>query len=298
MPQNTGPDFICVGMPKAGTGWLYDQLQYHPDFWMPPIKELHYLDRDIPRMKNADRLLQRWGKRSEKASGFRRPWDERDRQFLLDTKACGGLPMDLGRYASLYRHKNGSLSGDISPGYSRLPDDVVRKLAAELPAIKVILLIRDPVARTWSRISMAHRDGKFDTGLLEDDRRFMEFLETSSYLRDRSHPTQILDRWQRCAPNMAFRHYLFDDIEGEPERIRRDILTFLGADPDKQSGQLAAGHNRKANAAKLVMTDNIRGLLVRYFHDEILACAARLGGAAESWPQRYGLQPRPRSPDA
>jgi hypothetical protein len=38
------PDFLCVGAQKAGTSWLYHQLTLHPDFWMPPIKELHYFD--------------------------------------------------------------------------------------------------------------------------------------------------------------------------------------------------------------------------------------------------------------
>ncbi len=38
------PDFLCVGAQKAGTSWLYQQLEPHPDFWMPPVKELHYFD--------------------------------------------------------------------------------------------------------------------------------------------------------------------------------------------------------------------------------------------------------------
>jgi hypothetical protein len=37
--MHDGPDFLCVGVPKAGTGWLFDQLNAHPDFWMPPVKE-------------------------------------------------------------------------------------------------------------------------------------------------------------------------------------------------------------------------------------------------------------------
>jgi len=37
------PDFLCVGAHKAGSTWLYQQLDSHPDFWMPPVKELHYL---------------------------------------------------------------------------------------------------------------------------------------------------------------------------------------------------------------------------------------------------------------
>jgi hypothetical protein len=42
---NPQPDFFCVGAQKGGTSWLYQQLQSHPDFWMPPIKELHYFDK-------------------------------------------------------------------------------------------------------------------------------------------------------------------------------------------------------------------------------------------------------------
>jgi len=38
------PDFLCVGVHKGGTTWLYQQLDSHPDFWMPPLKELHYFD--------------------------------------------------------------------------------------------------------------------------------------------------------------------------------------------------------------------------------------------------------------
>ena len=40
-----GPNFLCIGAQKAGTGWLYEQLRSHSDFWMPPLKELHYFDR-------------------------------------------------------------------------------------------------------------------------------------------------------------------------------------------------------------------------------------------------------------
>jgi hypothetical protein len=38
------PIFYAWGLRKAGTSWLYRQLERHPDFWMPPVKELHYLD--------------------------------------------------------------------------------------------------------------------------------------------------------------------------------------------------------------------------------------------------------------
>jgi len=38
------PDFLCVGAQKGGTSWLFHQLTLHPDFLMPPVKEVHYFD--------------------------------------------------------------------------------------------------------------------------------------------------------------------------------------------------------------------------------------------------------------
>ena len=37
--------FIGIGAHKAGTNWLYVNLQNHPDIWLPPRKEIHYFAR-------------------------------------------------------------------------------------------------------------------------------------------------------------------------------------------------------------------------------------------------------------
>src|SRR6476660_1146062 len=107
----TGPDFICIGMPKAGTGWFYDQLSHHPDFWMPPAKELHYLDRPVPKLKNSVRLLETWDVIARRGGRRGLAWGERERAFLVDAAACAGQPMNIERYAALFRHKGDFLSG-------------------------------------------------------------------------------------------------------------------------------------------------------------------------------------------
>ena len=47
-----GPDFICIGLQKAGSRWLYEQLREHPDFWMPPIKELRFFNGNVDKEAN------------------------------------------------------------------------------------------------------------------------------------------------------------------------------------------------------------------------------------------------------
>jgi hypothetical protein len=38
------PDFLCIGAQKSGTSWLQRNMETHPQVWLPPIKEVHYLD--------------------------------------------------------------------------------------------------------------------------------------------------------------------------------------------------------------------------------------------------------------
>jgi hypothetical protein len=290
-----GPDFICVGMPKAGTGWLFDQLQYHPDFWMPPIKEVHYLNHEYPRMRNAARWLDRkerqQGREQQEGDQLprRRPGDERDIEFLKEASGLSKQKRDIARYAALFKYKNGLLSGDISPGYSELEDDVIAEIANALPNTKVMLLARDPVTRAWSRISMAHRDGDFDEDLLEDSDGFRDYLDNSEKIQGRSLPSRIVEAWKRAAPAMQFRHFMFDDIANEPEKARSEICVYLGADPGKKSANLPAGYNRKASAAKLDMTDKARAVLADYFCDELKACAEMFGPHARNWAKQYGV---------
>ncbi|MFL6690727.1 MAG: sulfotransferase [Alphaproteobacteria bacterium] len=286
-----GPDFLCVGMAKAGTGWLFDQLKHHPDFWMPPVKELGYLKREQTWLKKgARRRLRALRTGAEKLSSWanRRPEDVRDIAFLEAASASMGNPSDIAGYANLFRYKEAALSGDITPGYANLDPVVIRQLAIMLPALKLILLVRDPVDRAWSRLSMWARQENFDTQLLEDPKAFRDFLETAGKLTSESFPTQVVKRWKSNAPNLELRHFLFDDLVADPKGFKRDILVYLGADSSKDD-EWEADRNRKAGAAKLHMTTSLRSIMAEFFRDELLACAALFDGAARSWPARYGI---------
>lgn len=291
MPSVNGPDFICIGMAKAGTSWLYDQLNGHPDFWMPRVKELQYLNHRVPKLPTVEkhlRQLNRATRRPRQGGPGTRGNDPRQHAFLRDAQALAGQPRDIDRYAGLFRQKGESLSGDISPPYVSLTEDVIRELSQRLPDVRILLLVREPLERVWSSLCMNYRRGHLDRALLEEPSRFEKHFEEER-LDDRMFPTRILERWKRTAPQLRFRHVLFDDIAAAPEPVRREILGFLGADPDKESGDVPADFNRKANAEKLPLKPAIRGILLHHFADEMRACADVFGGAARSWAGRYGL---------
>jgi hypothetical protein len=267
------PDFLCVGAQKAGTSWLYRQLEPHPDFWMPPVKELHYLD-------NLNRTKRIHGPRCG---------DKRDASFLDSMQNLRGrFYLDLDSYGRLFQHKGACLSGDISPAYSTLNDEIIERVVNHFPNLKVVFLARDPVERAWSQLSMGVRLGMINKFDATDPEEVVCNLLIPGVLA-RSHPSKIVARWKRCVRPENFRVYFFDDLKENPAQLRRSIVRFLGGDPDKPSGGLKPHDNNDTGREKLRLTSKVRDRMAQFFEQELKACAVELGGRAKSWPTRYGF---------
>jgi hypothetical protein len=278
-------------MQKAGTSWLFDQLQHHADFWMPPVKELHYFDKEFPDRKLA-RTIERADKSLDKLGAIReranvRPIDDRDLGFFADVKAHSGVEPNLESYGELFRHKGELLSGDITPALCTLPERKIAEITAAFPETRVVLLLRDPVDRAWSQISMSFRREKFKSSWLSKADKFQRFLE-SREMESRSFPTRIFERWAKVIPASKLRYFFFDELNSNPDGLRSDIISFVGGDPSKSS-ELTPDFNRKSDREKLDMTDLVRDLLVRHFAGELRDCARTFGGPARSWLTKYGV---------
>jgi hypothetical protein len=271
--RGAGPDFLCIGAHKAGTTWLYQQLDSHPDFWIPPVKELHYFDQ-LSRVQRA---------------AHPRCRDERDRRFLERLKSLSAEPgIDLENYGRLFESKASLISGDISPNYSTLSHGVIREIVGYFSNLEVIFLARDPVERVWSHLSMEvhyRQIEPFDATDINEVNR--NLLRRGMLLR--SYPSAVVTRWKRYVDPERFRVYFFDDLQNNPAELRRSILRFLGADPDKPGCRLSADYNSWTRMEKLPLTNKVRSHLARFFKKELKTCAARLGGPAKDWPARYGF---------
>ena len=267
------PDFLCVGAQKAGTSWLYRQLEAHPDFWMPPVKELHYFDQlNRTRRFHAPRCR-----------------DGCDTSFLQTIRGLSERSyLDLDGYGRLFQHKGARVSGDISPAYSTLNDEIIERVANHFPDLKVIFLARDPVERAWSQLSMGVRLGMINRFDANDPDEVIRNLMNPGVLL-RSHPSKIVTRWKRYVRPENFRVYFFDDLKENPAKLRQSILGFLGGDSDKPAGGSQPHENNDAGRDKLQLTANVRDRMAQFFEQELKACALELGGRARSWPTRYGF---------
>jgi hypothetical protein len=112
------PDFVGVGVPKAGTSWWFSLILAHPDVHGPVRKELLFFNR----------------------------------LFFERTRFQECSDEDLSAYARWFPRPPGAITGEWTPSYLfsyRLPP-VLRRAA---PNAKVLVLLRDPIERYCSDIS-------------------------------------------------------------------------------------------------------------------------------------------------
>lgn len=245
---------------------------------MPPLKELNYFDH-MSRSRHPDRA----------ARSNLRLRDERDRRFLEAMEnLCTQQHIDLDRYAQLFAPKGALLSGDISPAYCIVPEEIIAQIVNRFPDLKVIFIARDPVERVWSDLSMAVRSGgiqSFDAN--DGDDVLRQLLHPD--IVTRSFQSAIVARWQRHVSPEQLRVYFFDDLQSDPAEVRRSIIQFLGADPEKSKGGTKAAQKINETKKKLPLTETVRSEVAQFFEQELKTCARKLGGSAKKWPARYGF---------
>ena len=202
-----GPDFICFGMQRAGTRWLYDQLAAHDDVWMPPVKEIgHFVD-DCFKASNTHAST-----KSPELPAQRRTAAEREAFWRMYTPERRAADPDRW-YLGLFEPKAGRLSGDVSPEYAILGKSAVRKVAGLCPDARYLFVIRDPVDRFWSALNLNVRSGRESGEALES------WSSVETLVAKRRHDTTM-------RPTQA--RYVDTAIARCPSRIVRSSGHFGG----------------------------------------------------------------------
>ena len=120
------PDFVGIGVQKAGTTWWYELIASHPGVASPPSlhKERHFLSR-------------------------------------FGTEAFG--PAEVRDYHGWFPRRAGLVAGEWTPDYLYYPW-VAPLLARAAPEARLLVMVRDPVERFRSGLSHQLRFGAARTG--------------------------------------------------------------------------------------------------------------------------------------
>ena len=208
---HTLPDFLIIGSKKSGTTSLYRYLTTHPSVIPAATKEVGYFDRYYEKGEKWYRMNfpSRWGGKSKSNSG-----------------------------------KTMHITGEATPTYIYHPH-APQRVFKLLPNIKLIVMLRNPVDRTYSQYNMeannhTNEDLTFEEAIEKEPERLegeFEKMEkdgnyfsynyyTFSYLTSSIYVEQ-LERWFKYFPREQFLIINGDDLKKNVECVFQNILNFL-----------------------------------------------------------------------
>ncbi len=144
---------------------------------------------------------------------------------------------DLGWYADHFRPAGERIAGEASPSYAILPVEQIQAIRRLLPDLKLIFLMRDPIARAWSHAKHSHRyrEANFKESTTEyndvtDAQWEVNFfhdwtLTSGDYLGQ-------LKRWCSVFPHEQIYVGFYESIGTRPIELLRQVFAFLGVEPD------------------------------------------------------------------
>lgn len=289
------PTFLGIGVTKAGTTWLWSQLNKHPDVWMTPAKEVHFFDRatsyptlnDLATTSFTRRLL------------GSKPWERQQVMLGLakisynvlrgrPRKAAWWLTWTFGTYdAEWYvrlfsQARSDQVCGEITPGYAILEPDDISKIRDINPDVRLILMIRDPIERAWSGLRHNVAVGSnINWNSLEE---VMSRLKKPDVAL-RGDYERIVDNYLKFFDSSQILVCFYDAISRDPAGLMSSITSFLGI-RDLQVN--AADLKERVNVSpEREMPKQVRDYLVEYYTPMAIRASQRFGSYASSWIDRY-----------
>ena len=261
-PLRMTPSFVMVGASRSGTTTLFRALSDHPQVLRPVVnKGVRYFDLNYYRP----------------ASWY-----------------YGHFPL---RAAARHSRGRQAVTFEAS-GYYLFHPLAAERMASEIPDVKVVAMLRDPVERAWSAWKHESARGfeweSFERALdLEDERlrdeeeriamdpTYESFTHRHLSHRSRGEYAPQVERFHaRFTPDRV--HIIeSEEFFGHPETVYARLLEFLGLDPHPQAR--FAQHNARPSAD---MDAGVRRELRAHYrpYDERLAelLGRRLGWMHES----------------
>ena len=250
------PDVLCIGAQRSGTTWLHGALQAIPQVWACGIKEFHHFDWDgIDPTIGEFRQRQALALLAAHADGATADVD-REQTVRMALRQAFPPVHSWENYAALFAAAPPDrLACDFTPSYATLGENDVANIVRMMPNIKVIFLLRDPVARALSgglhQLHWAGVERPTERQLHEACAASANVLRTD-YLR-------TLDIWQRHLPEGQLLVLFHDDIALDPAGVVARTCAFLGIETPASSGGAWGAHiPRNAGLSSLAWPERAR----------------------------------------
>ena len=198
------PNFFIAGVSRSATTSLFYYLNQHPQVNFPDLKEPRYFSH---------------GSVTLPQNG---PGDH-----TVDQK----LVTSWDQYCAIYERLDNVFIGDASSEYLYNYESVIPETLKRLGDIPIILMLRNPVDRSYSAYNNLIRDGRetlpFEKALdKEEERKAANFDEMWHYKSVSMYSKSV----QSFKSNFSkVKVLIFEEFVQDPEKYVTEIFEFLGA---------------------------------------------------------------------
>ncbi len=238
-PSSTPPlDFLIIGGQRCGSTWVSSTLDQHPQIVMGAPKELHYFSRFV-------------------------------------------LHHDLAWYRSHFDVDAGGDDrqlGEATPAYGSLASNAVQAVRDALPDLRLVMIVRNPIDRTWSHLCSRFGPGPNRPSEAFALRRALHQIHRRT-TRDHNDFVATIDAWTSAFGRDQLHLMFFDDLVRDEQASLRGLTDFLGLEP--HAFDLGAG--RRFGATLVEMPPEVRWHVHHALDDVVRAQVAYLGPKAEPW---------------
>jgi hypothetical protein len=201
MADRARPTFIIGGAPRAGTNFLCHALDRHPEVFVAK-----------PYMPEPKVFM-----------GPEQPWAEYARRYATLFAPAGARPA-LGEKTSYYLENEAACA-------------LIRH---HLPAVRMLFVVREPVARAYSNYLWTKKNGletlPFAEAVRLEGRRPSPLPPERDYARPydylpRGRYDVFAERWFAALGRERVLFSLYEDLVGKPEPVLTRIQAFIGVRP-------------------------------------------------------------------
>jgi len=249
--RRTLPQFYILGAPKCGTTALYELLRQHPNFVSSflEIKELSYLQ-EVPNFNPFPFIIHKVFGRYSGINSYRK-------FFPLKSKM-----------ASIRKRTGASaVSGDCTPVYMYCPI-AAKRVKALTPEARLIIMIRNPVDRSYSEYSM-FREKKVEQRTfeqaIEDE---LQQVPLSHFIRETYIRRSIYEPYIKMYYDLFDKKQIMvirsEDFFSNTEKVVEEVLEFIGLPQDTFSVNYSTTP-RNEGSGGVPMNEETKTFLKNYF---------------------------------
>jgi hypothetical protein len=244
-------DFLIAGVQKGGTFSLYRLLERHPEISLSKAKEVHFFDNE---------------------------------EIDWSSPSYGQYHRNFPRW------REGQVRGEATPIYIYWPE-ALERIHAYNPAIKLILLLRDPIERTYSSWCHQRRKGRetlsFSAAIREGRARIGDPKGFGnrhfSYVERGLYAAQLRRAFDLFPASSVL---LLDsrNLSRDPGSLLAQAANFLGIGAPNGAIDAVHANKRASPDAPDRVEDEDVSLLAEIFAQDVAELGSRLDFSIEQWP--------------